>query len=108
MSVIICRNGEISIYNQSRSSESNITKESFHFFKIPHTISQVQLNHENLSLYLLDSMGAISTFSLDKFKIVDLYNLKINHPITSFYMDDLNQNLLVSLLNKQIILFRKN
>ena len=108
MSVIICRNGEISIYNQSRSSESNITKESFHFFKTPHTISQVQLNHENLSLYLLDSMGAISTFSLDKFKIVDLYNLKINHPITSFYMDDLNQNLLVSLLNKQIILFRKN
>ena len=100
MSVIVCRNGEISMYNQSS------TNESFHFFKASHTISQVQLNTENLSLNLLDPMGTISTFSLEKFKIVHQYNLNITHPITSFYMDDENQNLLVSMLNKQIILFR--
>lgn len=78
LSIVICRNGELNIYNQT------LNVESFHSFNVNHSIFQIQ--QESDLLYLLDSFGTMSIFSLEKLEIIYRLSINITQPIHSFHV----------------------
>jgi hypothetical protein len=99
--IIICRNGQVHLYNQTESLDS------FHSSLINHPILHVQ--HLQNYLFLMDSIGTTSVFCLDQLQVIGKFELNVSDAIKSFNVHVAGPEeyyFLVGLLNKKVQLIK--
>jgi len=99
--IIVCRNGEIHLYNQTESLES------FHSISTKHPI--LHLQHLQNYLFLMDSIGTTSVFCLDELQVICQIELNVSDAVKSFNVHVAGPEeyyFFVGLLNKNVELIK--
>lgn len=99
--IIICRNGQVQVYNQTE------TLDSIYSTLIHHPIIHVQ--HLHNYLFLMDSIGTTSVFCLDQLQVICQIELNVNDAVKSFSVHVAGPEeyyFLLGLLNKKVQLIK--